>query len=176
MARVAIVLGEGFEDDEFRVPYDRLREAGHVVTLVGTRRNSFVIGKNGREKVGIGATPAELRAADFDAVVIPGGHGPDAIRTDPDIVAFIRDFGRSGLPVAAVCHGPSLLIEADLVRDRRVTSWPSIRTDLINAGARWEDDAVVVDGNLVTSRKPADLTAFTQAILDRLAIRAPEPA
>lgn len=176
MARIAFVLGDDFEDDEFRVPYDRLRGAGHEITVVGVKRNSFVEGKRGREKVGIGATPADVRADDFDAVVIPGGYSPDHLRTDIHVVKFVREFGLLDRPLAAVCHGPSLLIEADLVDGRRVTSWPSIHSDLVNAGAHWEDSPVVEDGNLITSRNPGDLQAFSDAILDRVSRRVPTPA
>ena len=110
----------------------------------------------------------------WDALVIPGGHSPDTLRMDEDLVGFIRRFGESGRPIAAICHGPQLLIEADLVRGRTVTSWPSIRKDLENAGARWVDREVVVDGNLVTSRKPDDLPAFEEMLIGLLGPKQPE--
>ncbi|MDP2306633.1 MAG: type 1 glutamine amidotransferase domain-containing protein [Pseudomonadota bacterium] len=175
MAKVAFVLGEDFEDNEFRVPYDRLRDAGHEITLVGVKKNAFVEGKRGREKVGIGATPGEVRADDFDLLVIPGGYSPDHLRLDIGMVKFVREFGLQDRLIAAVCHGPSLLIEADLVDGRRLTSWPSIHADLVNAGAHWEDAPVVEDGNLITSRNPGDLAAFCDAILDRLAVTTGAP-
>ncbi|MDP2311406.1 MAG: type 1 glutamine amidotransferase domain-containing protein [Pseudomonadota bacterium] len=176
MAKIAFVLGEDFEDNEFRVPYDRLHGAGHEITIVGVKKNTFVEGKRGREKVGIGATPDEVRAEDFDLLVIPGGYSPDHLRLDMGIVKFVRDFGLRDRPIAAVCHGPSLLIEADLVDGRRLTSWPSIHSDLVNAGAHWEDSAVVEDGNLITSRNPGDLEAFSNAILQRLNVPVSAPA
>ncbi|MES2641209.1 MAG: type 1 glutamine amidotransferase domain-containing protein [Myxococcota bacterium] len=176
MAKIAFVLGEDFEDDEFRVPYDRLRDAGHDITLVGVKKNAFVEGKRGREKVGIGATPGEVRPEDFDLLVIPGGYSPDHLRLDIGMVKFVREFGLQDRPIAAVCHGPSLLIEADLVDGRRLTSWPSIHADLVNAGAHWEDSPVVEDGNLITSRNPGDLEAFSAAILNRLNVVAAAPA
>jgi protease I len=105
---------------------------------------------------------------EFDALVIPGGYSPDRLRMDPDMVNFVREFVRSGKVTAAVCHAPWMLAEADVIRGRTVTSWPSIKTDLVNAGAKWIDREVVEDGNIITSRKPADLTAFSETILRRL--------
>ena len=167
MAKVAFVLGADFEDSEFKVPYDRIREAGHKVTVVGTETKE-VKGKKGKEKFTPEATPNDVSADQFDAVVIPGGYSPDHLRTDDGIVALVQKVNGADKPVAAICHAGSLLVEADAVRGKRVTSWPSIRTDLINAGARWEDSEVVEDGNLITSRKPDDLDAFCGAILQRL--------
>ena len=110
---------------------------------------------------------AEASVDDYAALVLPGGvANPDALRTDEQAVAFVRDFVSSGKPVAAICHAPWTLIEADCVRGRRVTSWPSLQTDLRNAGAEWVDEQVVLDGNLITSRKPDDLPAFISALLD----------
>lgn len=174
MAKFALVAADGVEDSELQVPYDRLRQEGHQVTIVGLERGKRILGKSGKELVGVDATPAEVKSTDFDAVVIPGGHAPDRLRMDAGIVDFVSDFGRDNKPVAAICHGPSLLIEADLVEGRRLTSWPSIRTDLVNAGARWEDRDVVRDGNLITSRNPHDLDAFCRAILE--VVEAPVPA
>jgi protease I len=168
MARVAFVLADDFEDSEFRVPYDRLKQAGHELSVLGVESGKTVKGKKGKESVKIEATAKERKASEFDALVIPGGYSPDHLRTDQAVVSFVRDFAREDKPVAAVCHGPSLLIEADLVRGKTVTSWPSIRTDLINAGARWVDQQVANDGVLITSRNPNDLEAFSGALLERL--------
>jgi protease I len=167
MAKVAFVLGADFEDSEFKVPYDRIREAGHKVTVVGTETKELK-GKKGKEKFTPEATPKDVNADQFDAVVIPGGYSPDHLRTDEGIVSLVQKINGADKPVAAICHAGSLLVEADAVNGKRVTSWPSIRTDLINAGARWEDNEVVEDGNLITSRKPDDLDAFCAAILQRL--------
>lgn len=169
MARVAFVLGEDFEDSEFRVPYERLEQAGHQLSVLGKQAGQTVHGKRGKESVTIEAVASGSAAADFDAVVIPGGYSPDHLRTEQGVVALVRNIAQAGKPVAAVCHGPSLLIEADLVRGKTVTSWPSIRTDLTNAGARWVDEQVAQDGLLITSRNPSDLEAFSKAIIDRLA-------
>lgn len=168
MARVAFVVGEDFEDSELRVPLDCLQEAGHKAVLVGAKAGQELHGKKGKETVRTEQAAVQLDAADFDAVVIPGGYSPDHLRTDAGVVSFVRDASRADKPIAAVCHGPSLLIEADLVQGRTLTSWPSIRKDLINAGATWVDERVVEDGGLITSRNPNDLDAFSKALLKRL--------
>jgi protease I len=112
---------------------------------------------------------SQASVGDYDALVLPGGvANPDALRLDAGAVAFVSDFVGSGKPVAAICHAPWVLIEADVVRGKRLTSWPSLQTDLRNAGAEWIDDQLVIDGNLITSRKPDDLPAFTKALLDAL--------
>jgi protease I len=169
MARIAFVVGEDFEDSELRVPLDGLRQAGHSVEILGDKAGTELKGKKGKETITTDAA-AETRDPDsFDALVIPGGYSPDHLRTSVGVVSFVRDFAATGKPIAAVCHGPQLLIEAEVVRGKRMTSWPSVRTDLENAGARWEDAEVVVDEPIITSRKPADLPAFTRAILEHLA-------
>lgn len=168
MATIAIVLGQDFEDAELRKPYDALVEAGHTVEIVGAEAGEVVTGKRGTEKVKIDVAAVDRSAADYDALVIPGGYSPDHLRTDDAVVELVREFMEQGKLVAAVCHGPQLLIEADVVEGRTLTSWPSVRTDLENAGASWVDEVVCIDDNLVTSRKPADLDAFSEAILARL--------
>jgi protease I len=168
MAKIAIPLASGFEDSEFTVPYEQLREAGHEVTVFGTRAGETVTGKRGKANHRVEAEAASLAPEDFDALLIPGGYSPDHLRLDADVVSFTRRFFATGKVVAAICHGPQLLIEAGLVKGRTLTSWPSVRTDLINAGAEWVDREVVIDGNLITSRKPDDLPAFCQAVLEQL--------
>ena len=168
MAKVAFVLADDFEDSEFRVPYDRIREAGHEVTVIGTEAGKEVKGKKGEETFTLEVTPDEVNPADFDAVVIPGGYAPDKLRTHEGVVKFVQGVFGADKPVAAICHAGSLLVEADAVQGRTVTSWPSVRTDLVNAGAEWVDREVVEDGNLITSRNPDDLDAFTATILERL--------
>jgi protease I len=181
MPRIAIIVADDFEDSELRVPYDQLREAGHAVLLVGTEANQKLTGKQGTEAITTELAVADLRAEELDALVIPGGFSPDKLRTDPKMVALTRAVYMAGKPVAAICHAGSMLIEADICDNRVVTSWPSIKTDLINAGARWVDREVVEDGNLITSRKPDDLQAFCDAIRRQLAgeipprLRAPRP-
>lgn len=168
MSKVAIVLEQDYEDSEFRVPYDRLQEAGHEPTVLGTEAGKALSGKRGEDKMETDFKSTDVSAKDFAAVVIPGGYSPDRLRMDNATVSLVREIGEAGKPVAAICHGGSLLIEAGLVKERRVTSWPSIRTDLLNAGAEWVDEEVVIDGNLITSRKPDDLDAFCGALMERL--------
>lgn len=168
MAKIAMPLAAEFEDSEFSVPYERLRQAGHQVTVIGMQEGETLKGKQGKASVQAETTAAGLRAEDFDVLVIPGGHSPDKLRMDEQIVAFTRAFCASGKPVAAVCHGPQLLIEAEVVKGRTMTSWPSVRKDLENAGVNWVDREVVEDGQFITSRKPDDLDAFCNTILQRL--------
>ncbi len=176
MARIAFIMDDMFEDSEFRVPFERLQGAGHDVVIVGIEADKELTGKKGQEKVTTQVPADAVSADDFDALVIPGGYSPDKIRTDPDMVGLTRDMVFAGKVVAAVCHGPWMLAEADVLDGREVTSWPSIRTDLVNAGANWTDREVVVDDNVITSRKPDDLDAFSEEILVALEERAEEQA
>ncbi len=168
MAKILFIVGEGFEDSEFIEPFDRLKQAGHEIDIMGSQPGEEVRGKRGQAVAHIGVAARCSYPDHYDALVIPGGHGPDRLRMDEDIVNFVRGFMDTDKPVAAICHGPQLLIEADAVRGRTLTSWPSVKTDLINAGANWVDEAVVFDGNLITSRKPGDLKLFNDAILQSL--------
>ena len=168
MSKIAVLVDEMFEDSEFRVPYDRLRAAGHEVDIVGLEAGREVEGKKHEEKITIEKAAADVSARDYDALVIPGGYSPDHLRASIDAVRLTRDMAKANKPVAAVCHAPWMLVEADIADGRQVTSWPSIKTDLINAGAKWVDREVVVDGNIITSRKPDDLVAFSDAILRQL--------
>lgn len=168
MSNVAILVGPDFEDSELTVPRDLLKEQGHDVTLLGRKAGETLEGKTEHTKITVDAHVRDHAASEFDALVIPGGFGPDQLRIDEDVVGFVREFAETGRPLAAVCHGPQLLIEAGVVGGKRMTSWPSVRTDLINAGAKWVDEEVVTDGSFITSRKPDDLEAFTQTLLQRL--------
>jgi protease I len=168
MAKIAIPLASGFEDSEFSVPFERLQGAGHAITVFGKAAGETVSGKRGTASKLVEAAAGSLAPEDFDALVIPGGHSPDSLRTDADVVGFTRAFFETGKPVAAICHGPQLLIEAGCVKGRKLTSWLSVRTDLRNAGAEWVDEEVVADANLITSRKPGDMPAFCRAILESL--------
>jgi protease I len=168
MARVAFIADSEFEDSELRIPWDRLREAGHEVVLIGLEKGKEIVGKKGTEKFTTDAAARDERAEDYDALVVPGGYSPDHLRTDIDMVRLVRSVFVQGKPVAAVCHGPWMLIEADALDGHNVTSWPSLKTDLINAGGRWVDREVVEDENIITSRNPGDLEAFSRAILRRL--------
>ncbi len=168
-ARVACILSDGFEDSEFRVPYDRMRGEGFQVDVIGARAGQQVAGKNGKEKVTTDKGIDDVRPDDYQALFIPGGYSPDHLRIDPRFVAFAKAFDQAHKTVAAVCHGPQLLMTAGLVRGRTLTAWPTVQRDLEMVGARVKDEPVVVDDNWITSRKPDDLQQFSQAILDRLA-------
>ena len=166
--KVAFIMDEMFEDSEFKVPYDRVKEAGHEAVIVGLEEGKTVDGKNGEETVTIERSIDEVSADEFDALVIPGGYSPDKIRSSAKMVEFTRSIAGDEKPVAAICHAGWMLAEADVIRGKTVTSWPSIKTDLINAGAEWVDQEVVEDGNIITSRKPDDLEAFSKALLVQL--------
>jgi protease I len=168
MAKVAVPLAAGFEDSEFTVPRERLLAAGHEVVVLGLRAGETAVGKRGRARVRIEAEPGRVEVDDFDALLIPGGHSPDHLRHDRATVDFVRRFYESGKPVAAICHGPQLLVEAGVVSGRTLTSWPSVSTEIENAGANWIDNDLVEDENLITSRKPEDLEIFCKALLERI--------
>ena len=168
MATIGMPVAADFEDSEFTVPRKRLAAAGHTVVVIGAKAGEKVTGKQGKETARIDKAVGDAHPENYDALVIPGGYSPDHLRTDPAMVSFVRRFGESRRLIAAVCHGPQLLIEAGLVQGRRMTSWPSVRKDLENAGADWVDAEVCVDDNFITSRKPDDLEAFSEAILDKL--------
>ncbi len=170
--RVAfLVAPEGTERIELVEPWEAVAEAGHKPVLVSTADGQIQTFDHldRAEKLPVDAVAGQTSADEYDALVLPGGvANPDALRLDEDAIALIRSFCESGKPVAAICHAPWTLIEADVVRGRRVTSWPSLATDLRNAGAEWVDERKVTDGNLITSRKPDDLPAFTAALLEAL--------
>ncbi|MDB4966974.1 MAG: ral stress protein [Myxococcales bacterium] len=164
--RIACVLAEGFEDSEFKVPYDELKKAGHEVIVIGAKKGDKIEGKKGKEKVKADLGIADARPDEFEALFIPGGHSPDQLRADDRFVAFTRAFANK--PILAICHGPQLLLTADMVKGRRMTAWKTIQADLKCAGADVVDEEVVVDGELVTSRKPDDIPAFVRASLELL--------
>lgn len=168
MPKIAFIVDEMFEDSEFKVPYERVKEAGHEAVIVGLESGKKLEGKKGEVTITTEKAIADVGAGDFDALVIPGGYSPDKIRTNGDMVEITRSMVKAEKPVAAICHAGWMLAEADVLRNRTVTSWPSIKTDLINAGAEWVDQEVVEDGNLITSRKPDDLEAFTKTLLAQL--------
>lgn len=171
--KIAILATDGFEQSELEKPQAELKAAGAHVDVIAPGDVSAIKGWDqtdwGREvKVDVALSKAD--AGSYDALVLPGGQiNPDKLRIEQDAVAFVRTFGESGKPVAAICHGPWLLVETGLAKGRKVTSWPSVKTDLVNAGAHWEDSEVVVDGNLITSRNPDDIPAFNRAIASALA-------
>jgi protease I len=166
--RVAVLATDGVEQVELTNPVEALRQAGAQVSVVSPKSGD-IQGMNHHEKgdrLKVDLTLDQARPDQFDALVLPGGVGnPDVLRADEKAVAFVRHFKEAGKPVAAICHGPWTLVEADAVRGRTVTSWPSLKTDLRNAGASWVDREVVTDGLLVTSRKPDDIPAFNKAMI-----------
>ncbi|HVH42335.1 MAG TPA: type 1 glutamine amidotransferase domain-containing protein [Labilithrix sp.] len=164
--KIACVLSGGYEDSEFRVPYDRLKAAGHDVVVIGTKKGETLEGKAGKEKIDTDASIDDVRPESFDALLIPGGHSPDQLRADDRFVAFTKAFANK--PIFAICHGPQLLITAELVKGRTMTAWKTVQVDLRHAGANVVDREVCVDRNLVTSRKPDDLDAFVRGSLQQL--------
>ena len=168
-ARILIVATDGFEEWELFGPREILTKRGAEVVLASPKLDPIqaTVHDDPGKTIRPGLTVEQASADDFDALILPGGvRNPDQLRTHPNVIALIKDFDRQGKPIAAICHGPWLLVEADLVRDRRVTSWPSIRTDLRNAGGNVVDDQAVTDGNIITSRNPQDVDAFTAAVID----------
>jgi protease I len=168
-ARVLIVATDGFEEWELFGPRQILQQRGAEVVLASLKRDPIqgTVHDDPGKTIRPDMTVDDARADDFDALILPGGvRNPDQLRMHGNVIALIRTFAEQGKPVAAICHGPWLLVEADLVRGRTVTSWPSIRTDLRNAGANVVDEASVTDGKIVTSRNPDDVEAFTNALID----------
>jgi protease I len=171
VATVAFIFDEMFEDSELEVPYQRLKQAGHEPVLIGLAANKEVTGKRGKT-VTTERSIDEVTTEDFDALVIPGGYSPDKIRTNEKMVELTRSIHEAGKPIAAICHGGWMLAEAGIVTGKTVTSYPSIKTDLVNAGATWVDQEVAEDGNLITSRWPDDLEAFSKTLLAQIEQRA----
>jgi len=173
-AKILIMATSRFEESELFGPLERLRARAATVVVAALDREEIIgtVHDQPGQSIAPDLTIAEARAADFDALLLPGGVGnPDRLRTDAAAVALIRAFVAAGKPVAAICHAPWLLVEADVLRGRRATSWPSIRTDLANAGAMWVDEAAVTDGNIITSRNPDDVPAFTDALVAAIEAR-----
>ena len=166
--RVAILVEDEFEDRELTGPLDALRAAGADVTIVGATKGGSYRGKRGDATVTSDLAAGDARMRDFDALIIPGGHAPDKMRLRHAMVDLTRDAMEAGKPVAAICHGPQLLISANALRGRTLTCWPSIAIDVKNAGGLYVDKPVVEDGNLITSRKPDDVPVFSDAIIRAL--------
>ncbi len=170
--RIAILATDGFEQVELSVPRDWLIAAGAKVDIVSLR-GGHIQGSHHMDKgdrFSVDRVITEVSAAEYDGLVLPGGvHNPDALRQDEHAVEFVRDFFASGTPVASICHGPWMLVEAGVLKGRTLTSWPSIRTDIQNAGGTWVDEDVHCDRGLVTSRKPNDLPAFCDKAIEEFA-------
>jgi protease I len=166
--RVAILVEEEFEDRELVGPLEALRSAGATVTIVGPTAGTEYHGKRGHAVVTSDLSAGAAKVDDFDALVIPGGHAPDKMRMRHAMVDLARDAMAAGKPVAAICHGPQVLISANALRGRTLTCWPSIAVDVKNAGGLYVDKPVVEDGNLITSRRPDDVPVFSDAIVRAL--------
>ncbi len=182
---VAILATDGFEQSELLEPRKQLEKAGALVQVISLKPGSIKAwkDKNWGPPIEVDKVLADVQAADFDALMLPGGVlNPDKLRMTPEAVEFVKAFVDGGKPIAAICHGPWTLIEAGGVQGRQVTSWPSLKTDLTNAGANWVDRPVVVDRGLITSRKPDDLPQFCERMIQEFAqglknvLPVPEPA
>lgn len=169
--KIAILATDGFEQVELTEPKKALEQAG-AQTVVIAPKPGEIKGWNKTEwgqAVKVDRTLDQVQASEFDALVLPGGvMNPDHLRMEPKAVNFVREFGQSGKPVAAICHGPWMLVETGLVKGKTITSWPSLKTDIKNAGGNWVDQEVVSDGQFVTSRKPDDIPAFNRTVIERI--------
>ena len=164
MKKVLMLIDNGAEDAEFVYSYFRFQEEGYKVEVVGAKANETYVGKHG-VPLKSDLSPEQVKLAEYDVVVIPGGRAPDIMRTNKALVQIVKDAYAKGMVIAAVCHGPQMLIETDVLRGKKATCWKSVATDLRNACAVFVDAPVVVDGNLVTSRIPADLPQFCREAL-----------
>ncbi len=171
--QVAVLVEEGFDERELAGPIEALRNAGATVTIVGPTTGGTFRDKRGEVSVTAELAAGTARTRSFDAIVIPGGYAPDRMRMRHAMVDLVSDAIADGRVVAAICHGPQVLISADALRGRTLTCWPSIAVDVKNAGGLYVDKPVVEDGNLITSRKPDDVPAFSEAIVRALAARPP---
>jgi protease I len=168
MSHIAVIIEDMFEDSEYTQPAEAFKGEGHELIHVGLQEGATVKGKKKETPVQIDKAIKNVSVDDFDALLIPGGFSPDKLRAHDEAVAFTKKFMESGKPVFSICHGPQLLISADVLRGRKVTGWKSIIQDIKNAGAEFLDQEVVDDGNLVSSRSPDDLPAFIKVSLSKL--------
>ena len=167
MKKIAVLIENNFEESELLYPYHRFRE-DFEVDLVGTEKDTEYVGKSGGLKVKSDLASKDVKASDYDAVYIPGGYSPDAIRKCEATVKFVKDMHEAGKLVGAVCHGPWVLVEADILKGVKATSVPTIKTDLKNAGANWVDEETVVDQNIITARTPKDLPVQIKTFVEEL--------
>ena len=168
MSTIAVIIDELFEDSEYTEPAKAFKENGHQITHVGLEAGKTVTGKKQQTPVVIDKDLDSVSADEFDALLIPGGFSPDKLRAHDKAVRFTKEFVVKGKPVFSICHGPQLLITADVIRGRKITGWTSIIQDIKNAGAKFVDSEVVEDGNIISSRNPNDLPAFIAASLKKL--------
>ncbi|MCC3374718.1 type 1 glutamine amidotransferase domain-containing protein [Cohnella sp. REN36] len=170
--KVAFLLADGYEDSEMKNPYDALIENGNDVDIISTRKGAELKGKKGTITYTSHLTASEANPDDYEAVVIPGGKSPEALREDPAVIDFVVKANQKGLPISAICHGPQVLAKAGLLQGKTLTSYPGIRDEVEAAGGKFVDREVVVDGNLITSRGPQDEPAFIRETIDKLGVSA----
>jgi len=166
--RIAILAEDDFEDSELMEPLRAMKDSGARVVIVGSGSKQSYKGKRSSATITVDTTADKVKAEDFDAIIIPGGYAPDKMRLYQPMVDLVKKAHDEGKVIAAICHGPQLLISADIIKGHRVTSWPSVAVDLKNAGAIWVDEPVVRDSNIITSRRPVDLPKFNKAIIEAL--------
>lgn len=167
VGKILIMVDNEFEDSEFIYPYYRFREEGYKVDIVAPKAKERYVGKHGVPIIS-DLSPKDVNIDEYDALIIPGGHAPDRMRTNVDMVKIVKEAYEKGKVVAAICHGPQMLIEADIVRGKKATCWRAVMTDLKNAGATFIDAPVIVDGKIVTSRFPDDLPYFCRETINLL--------
>jgi len=165
---IALIATDGFEDSELTEPKNAVEDAGAEVTVISDH-TGVITGEDGTE-ITVDFTIEDIEPSDYDGLLLPGGVGnPDVLRQNEIVIDFVREFVESGKPVAAICHAPWLLVEAGVVKGRTLTSWPSLKTDIVNAGGNWVDEPVVTDNGLVTSRKPDDIPDFSAKAIEEFA-------
>ncbi|MBU5468468.1 type 1 glutamine amidotransferase [Virgibacillus sp. MSJ-26] len=167
MAKVCFLLDNNYEDSEMTSPYEAVKEAGHEAVIVGIEQGVALKGKKGTTYQS-DMSIDKVDASDYDAVIIPGGSAPEALRVNDAMVHFVKDADSQGKVIAGICHGPQVMISADILNDKQLTCYVGIRDDVKNAGGQYKDEEVVVDGNLITSRTPKDEPAFIREILNKL--------
>ncbi|MFD1170195.1 type 1 glutamine amidotransferase domain-containing protein [Oceanobacillus caeni] len=168
MANICFLLADDYEDSEMKSPYDAMNEAGHKTVIVGLEKGAELKGKKGTVSYTSDLSISEVKADDYDAVIIPGGSAPEALRVNDEVVEFVKQANEQGKVIAGICHGPQVMISADILKGVNATSYIGIRDDLKNAGSDFLDQEVVVDGNIITSRTPQDEPAFIREILNKL--------
>lgn len=168
MAKICFLLADGYEDSEMKNPYEAMNEAGHEADVVGLEKGAELKGKKGTVSYTSDYSISEVKADDYDAVIIPGGSAPEALRVHEEVVQFVKQANDQGKVIAGICHGPQVMISADILEGVNATSYMGIRDDLKNAGSNYFDQEVVVDGNIITSRTPKDEPAFIKEILNKL--------
>jgi protease I len=166
--KMVMLIEQDFEDVEVADPMKAFRDAGINITIVGNEAGKIYNGKRGQVNIRADVVPDKINVQDYDALFIPGGYAPDKMRLHQPMIDLVKKFHSAGKTIAAICHGPQVLISAEIVKGKRMTSWPSVAVDLKNAGANWVDEAVVIDGQFITSRKPGDIPQFTKAVIEAL--------